>query len=551
MLWSAWADALGFISELTDDAGLRRRLGHMPLNKPVAWQRRIGGRAGVKVALPAGCYSDDTQLRLATARAISHRGFDVESFANVELAVWPAYALGGGRASKAAARNLAKPGMAWFGNFFDGWTAAGGNGAAMRIQPHVWAASEPASLGPHLTDVLTNAVTTHGHPRALVGAVVHALALGSILEAGEVPSPESWPRILDLAEQAIKLFDDHPQLATIWRATWEKETESSFSSTWRETVDECRALLPTVSTIADELSNSPAANADLRQAAYNRLIESLGLSDPDFRGSGTTTVLASLALAAGFPKNPQDCAVLAARAVGTDTDTIATMAAALVGAANGAPADPDPILDRSYLSEQAHRLASISRHEEVERFSYPDLLHWQPPRKQLDAVGAIGDDLALAGLGYLTPVRQNQALYSSETAWQWMKCDFGASFLLKRRAFPGRLPEGAWPVRPSWESRRYDNAVHNLLQTDIDVGSQHIQAMEPNLFNLDTIHEQKTGDQHHLGSVEVDAMLSWVARENYRSDAIGYAVRRISEIGTLEQLIAFTAALRERLPKTF
>ena len=137
-VWAAYGDALGFISELTDEAGLLRRTQGVPLVEPVSWQRRIGGRQGVNVVLPAGCYSDDTQLRLSTARAIGPNGFDVEAFAKVELTVWPSYALGGGRGTKAAATSLAKDQIAWYANTFKGWTDCGGNGAAMRIQPHVW-----------------------------------------------------------------------------------------------------------------------------------------------------------------------------------------------------------------------------------------------------------------------------------------------------------------------------------------------------------------------------------------------------------------------------
>ena len=87
VLWAAYGDALGWISELTDSAGLRRRTGGRPLTEPVAWKRRIGGRSGVTASLPQGCYSDDTQLRLATSRAIRLDGFDVEAFAKVELPV--------------------------------------------------------------------------------------------------------------------------------------------------------------------------------------------------------------------------------------------------------------------------------------------------------------------------------------------------------------------------------------------------------------------------------------------------------------------------------
>ena len=82
----------------------------------MSWKRRVGGRNGVIVPLPAGCWSDDTQLRMAVSRSINRHGFDVETFAHIELPVWPSYALGGGRASKAAAKNLANPKTLWYAN---------------------------------------------------------------------------------------------------------------------------------------------------------------------------------------------------------------------------------------------------------------------------------------------------------------------------------------------------------------------------------------------------------------------------------------------------
>ena len=51
-LWSAYGDALGWISELVDERGLKRRTLGEPLRYPIAWKRRIGGRAGVTVDLP-------------------------------------------------------------------------------------------------------------------------------------------------------------------------------------------------------------------------------------------------------------------------------------------------------------------------------------------------------------------------------------------------------------------------------------------------------------------------------------------------------------------
>jgi len=85
-LWAAWGDALGFPTELTDEQGVIRRVGTPIVVTPKSWRRRVGGRFGVVVELPAGAYSDDTQLRLATSRAIRGDGsFAVEAFAKIEL----------------------------------------------------------------------------------------------------------------------------------------------------------------------------------------------------------------------------------------------------------------------------------------------------------------------------------------------------------------------------------------------------------------------------------------------------------------------------------
>ena len=68
VLWAAYADALGFISELVDEKALKRRTKGAELDHLMAWKRRVGGRSGVNVELPVGCWSDDTQLRMAVSR---------------------------------------------------------------------------------------------------------------------------------------------------------------------------------------------------------------------------------------------------------------------------------------------------------------------------------------------------------------------------------------------------------------------------------------------------------------------------------------------------
>jgi ADP-ribosylglycohydrolase len=559
MLWAAWADALGFISELTDAAGLRRRLGGAnELTEPVAWKRRVGGKFGVSATLPAGCYSDDTQLRLATARALSPRGFDVEAFTAVELSLWPSYALGGGRASKSAAAGFTKPDTPWFANFFDGWVNAGGNGAAMRIQPHVWAATTPGGLGDHLHDVLINAISTHGHPRALVGAVLHAVALGEVLFTGQMPDPRGWRSLVDTTDRAFDLLYDNDMVATVWIPAWEKTTGASLREAWRETTAETHKLLTVASDHVPELTEDQATHGD----AYLTLCNRLGLCDDATRGSGTATVVAALALAAAHRADPRQCSLIASRALGTDTDTIATMAAAMVGATAVHEELPTPVQDSEYLIAEARRLAALAEGgAPVESISYPDLLAWQPPRSQLDAVGLVDGQLALAGLGMLTPQPDSEPVTSRGARWRWFRSDFGATFLLKYREDDQlrELPSGNRPPRRV-HNRAFDrhadpHDAHSRqrplldtvsVQNSLPQSERERAETKPIAFGRDAAAERRS----HTNIV-VDQMLAWVARNEFSDNSIGYAVRRITDLGTVEQLIAFTTALRRATHQTF
>ena len=229
-LWAAYGDALGWISELTDANGLARRTGGTPLEKPVAWRRRIGGRSGVTVTLPQGCYSDDSQLRLATSRAIRSDGFDVEAFSKVELPVWLSYALGGGKSTTSAALNLTKSSAVWYANRFKGWTNSGGNGAAMRIQPHVWATRFPRDGATFLPDVVRNSICTHSHPTGLMGAALHALTLAHAMDKGSLPSPDDLWGIAKEAARLPEIVAGDFNIAN-WRTAFENEA-GAFEQAW-------------------------------------------------------------------------------------------------------------------------------------------------------------------------------------------------------------------------------------------------------------------------------------------------------------------------------
>ncbi|MEU3046345.1 ADP-ribosylglycohydrolase family protein [Streptomyces sp. NPDC006984] len=547
-LWAAWADALGFISELTDEAGLHRRLGGAELEYPVEWQRRIGGKFGVTVSLPAGTYSDDTQLRLSVGRAIRPSGFDPEAFSKIELPVWPSYALGGGRATKAAASHIAGASVPWFGNFFKGWSEAGGNGAAMRVQPHIWAAREPGRVGSHLLDVLIDAVITHGHPRALVGALFHSMSLGFTLDRGQIPSPADWGTIADELHQFPTLIRHHPELS-LWCSTWERSTEIKLDDAWGSTIDEMVQMF----SVAEEFV--PIGEAALEREdfaslheAFNTLATGLHLRDPATRGSGTATVVAASALAAVGASKPIPMLQVTARAIGTDTDTIATMAAALMGSVTNCE-PPTSVADREYIASEALRLAKISRgHDQVENFAYPDLLHWEAPRSQAAAFGLAEGKPALAGLGLCEDMEL--AGVARSFSWSWARLNFGQTILVKHRTELDELPVTQYPAPQA----RGAGKINTVSRSDTSQFKHRTtqQEIEPFMPATTSQEHRPSADQsrrHTSGTqdLDVDAMLEWLRAQGHTDQAIGYAVRRIAELGTMEQMIAFTATIQAEI----
>ena len=428
-LWAAYGDILGFPTELVDQAGVRRRIGKLRSERPESWKRLVGGRLGVQIDLPAGCYSDDTQLRLSTSRAIRADGyFDVESFAKIELPVWLSYSLGAGRGSKVGAASLSQRNANWFSNFFDQkdviYTNGGGNGAAMRIQPHVWAASDLGNPATYLPEVIQNALCTHGHPRGIAGAVLHAVLLAHVLKNEEIPHPSDWKEFGSFISLSTELIEENPDLSTFWLPTWNTRTASQFAEEmerarmeWESDVNACQNLIQSGANV------------------YAAIVENLGGLQAEQRGSGLKSALFSL-LAAWLYRNlnPQDAISDVVNLLGSDTDTIGSMAGALLGAIYPHNIPEGPIQDMEYIKTEATRIFKISQEIETSSFTYPDLMQWQPPKTQLDVVGLNQAGLLVAGLGLAKPISEEYVSPRSEASWQWLQLAFGQRILCKRRS---------------------------------------------------------------------------------------------------------------------
>jgi ADP-ribosylglycohydrolase len=399
---------------------------------------------GPTVELPAGCTSDDTQLRLAVARCIRTTGrFDVEAFSKVELPVFLSYQLGAGRGTKAAAHALAKRTTRWFSNFFDErnlrYVNCGGNGAAMRIQPHVWAARD-AKPETYLAPLLRDVVCTHGHPRGILGACLHAFALATTLHQSFVPEPDRWPAMVDHLSQIEHVMAADDVLSERWLPAWESAASRSFSE----------ALAETIMELQHQIELAAAAATRLREGddgirIYAELARSLGGLRKETRGAGTITAVLSLWLAWAFSSDPIRGLRASSFLINSDTDTISTMAGALLGVV-AADEPPGELLDRELITSEARRLEALAQERPAPSFPHPDPLHWQPPPSLADALGLIDDEPAVAGLGSvrllgeLIPGEGNR-----EELWQWAITAYGQTLLIKRRSELRDLPPGAQP----------------------------------------------------------------------------------------------------------
>ena len=518
MLWAAYGDALGFISEMVDEKGLKRRTQGASLDRLMDWKRRVGGRGGVDIVLPAGCWSDDTQLRMAVSRSISSRGFDVETFARIELPIWPSYALGGGRASKAAAKNLAASGALWYANTFTGWSNAGGNGAAMRIQPHVWAS--PDLYGGYLLDVITDSVCTHGHPRAIVGACFHAATLAQCLRTGTAPTLHKCAELAANLGEAFSLIEGHETLGTLWTGLWEQEAGKQFQDGWQTTVVElCDAIHQ-----AAVVPNNSATLAE----NYRAISDRLGLRDQHQQGSGILTPVAAIALAAMAP-SPHEAVTVAANELGTDTDTIATMAGALLGACHTTAHPPEAPLDHNYLLSEADRLTATSLGDQTDSHQYPDTLTWTAPQTQADALVADDGQLAVQGLGPATELDYDLSWTPRKNfAWQWVQAEFGQTFLIKRR--PDLRPQGA----------------HNTLEPPPSPAP--LSTTRPNKAPKNKKKPSCPPSEAPLDrGLDIDAAVNHAKKHINDNFELGYTLRRAARDGTINDLVAVVTSLRDHL----
>jgi ADP-ribosylglycohydrolase len=376
VLLSAIGDALGWATEFLDPAKAKRLHIDIPIRDYVRWEKLVGGRWwGYLDEIAPGEYSDDTQLALAVARSISQSGsFEPERFAYLELPLWLHYERGGGKSIKAAARNMISHRSFWFSNFYRRadleYREAGANGVAMRSLPLAL-----VNLGngqKFLQDSFFNAIVTHGHPRAILGAILFGLAVREALRMENGGFDGETLKDLGAAlDSTENVATTNPTLRT-WMGRWEgngRKAKGAFLETYAQCVREAHTYLDSIPKFVDK----PPAEY------YKRV----GALDPATKGSGLSTVCAAIYLFTKETNNPENALFTAVNLLGSDTDTIANFLGALLGARYGSGAIPrnlaQKLQDSAYLTNTAERLFAIATGKEM------DYSATGPPIRQDDA----------------------------------------------------------------------------------------------------------------------------------------------------------------------
>ncbi len=154
---------------------------------------------------------------------------------------------------------------------------------------------------------------------------------------------------------------------------------------------------------------------------------------------------------------PPAALIEAVNVLGSDTDTIATMTGAIMGAVSHAEPEGD-LLDRQYIKDEAIRLFEIGNGDRQQKsFRYPDLMNWRPPKTMTDAVGYAHETVAVLGLGSARSIGDKwESRGKDSCVWQWLKLSFGQTILAKQRRNLPQLDAG--------KTRKFDGGTSGFIR---------------------------------------------------------------------------------------
>ena len=313
MIATAIGDALGWPNEIRSKNKSKNAGGG---DNFVAWIRRNNKPCYHDEKILPGEYSDDTQLTLSVARSIIVGNWE-KFFSEKELVFWLKYARGGGKALLNAAKLYKDGVLPWQSKRASNYFNAGGNGAVMRILPHVISQHKISPSTDLMSDIIKNSILTHGHPRAILGATCYAFALDYLLKKKNV---------LSYGELVSAVIDG--------QRVWGSYPDSNIFSEWLNAANqyfdyqkEWNNVLSSMLTQLDFIKASLKKGLILEDS---NVLTQLGCYSK-ISGAGDVAILAAIYLVSRYANNPVLGMKVPASSVGIDTDTIASITGGLLG----------------------------------------------------------------------------------------------------------------------------------------------------------------------------------------------------------------------------
>jgi ADP-ribosylglycohydrolase/predicted enzyme related to lactoylglutathione lyase len=350
-LGAAVGDALGWPQEMPGKTVGKKvsSPGEVLSNGFPQWLRKSGSRFHwhTEAILP-GEYSDDTQLLLCTARSLLYGEQWWQHLTKREFPAWTGYERGGGGATNRAAQEWLTGLEPWSSSKRKLYFEAGGNGVAMRILPHCLVGAAIEDFGVIAKKIVANGICTHGHPRALIGALSYGFALWSALrETNTLQYGAVIEKVL-FGVEYWSVLPDLDDLSPTWKPSAREVNDGQYKKHWQTTVEEMLKLLES----SQEAMKRGALSVE------REVLEKFGCFGKN-KGSGTITAAASLFLASRYAAAPLNGLVEAAFAHGADTDTMASMTGGLLGAIAGTEWLGDfaeQVQDAPYIKKLAEHL---------------------------------------------------------------------------------------------------------------------------------------------------------------------------------------------------
>lgn len=300
MLGAAFGDALGWPDERIPNAqGRLHELRKRAQRSSVRFHEETVGKG-----------RDDIQLMLCISRALQKGEGWWEHLTHVELPSWSER--GGSEAVKRAAKSWLNGVAPWnSGRKQKQYYSADGNGVAVRILPHVLFSGD-REFPEIAANIFLDGITTHGHPRALLGALAYGFALWTAFRK------DSTLAYGELVEELIKNVD-------LWSALPDNIPQNWWNQVklWKSSRAEIMCCLEICQS---ELSKGALCLDDdvLEKLQYF----SMG-------GAGTIAATASVYLASRHAADPINGVVKAVFIIDSDTNTIASMTGGLLGCIHG------------------------------------------------------------------------------------------------------------------------------------------------------------------------------------------------------------------------